>query len=185
MVLEDGRTVGYDHLVLALGARAKDALPGALTFGGPADVERLRIALEELDGRGGGRVAFVARTSIAWSLPLYELAVLTAASTSCTVALITHERLPLEAFGPEASAEVAAVLADHGIEVHCSTVADRVVDGGVWVPIEGRIDADLVVALPVLVGPDVAGLPNDPLRLRAVDDFCRIAGATGAYPSAT
>src|SRR5687767_4905412 len=45
---QDHRSFGYDALVLALGARATVAVPGALTFRGPRDVPRLRAALEEL-----------------------------------------------------------------------------------------------------------------------------------------
>src|SRR3954469_3013863 len=38
----EGDALPYDALLLALGARANEALPGALTFRGPEDSERLR-----------------------------------------------------------------------------------------------------------------------------------------------
>ena len=55
-----GSSVGYDTLLLALGARAEEAVPGALTFRGPEDSARLRAALEHLHAGEPLRVAFVA-----------------------------------------------------------------------------------------------------------------------------
>src|SRR5690349_20316718 len=43
-----GRELPYDALLLALGARAQDAVPGAIMFRGPEDSARLRAALEHL-----------------------------------------------------------------------------------------------------------------------------------------
>jgi sulfide:quinone oxidoreductase len=65
--------VAYDQLVLALGARQVEAIPGALTFRGPADVDRFRELLSDLEEADGGRVVFAARSATDWTLPLYEL----------------------------------------------------------------------------------------------------------------
>jgi NADPH-dependent 2,4-dienoyl-CoA reductase/sulfur reductase-like enzyme len=56
----DGDVVPYDMLLLALGARADEAVPGALTFRGPQDSAHLRRALEELDTGAPMRIAFAA-----------------------------------------------------------------------------------------------------------------------------
>src|SRR4051812_27971889 len=48
----------YDDLVLALGARQEVAIPGALTFRGPRDVDEYRRLLSTLEDRDGGRVVF-------------------------------------------------------------------------------------------------------------------------------
>jgi sulfide:quinone oxidoreductase len=176
----------YDDLVLALGARQKAAIPAALTFRGPRDVGRFRRALDDLAARGGGRIAFVARAITAWTLPLYELAVLTAdwaagADLDIRIMLVTPERTPLEALGPEAGEQIAEVLAGRRIDLYSGAVPGDIVDGALSIPIEGRIEADLIVALPVLVGPEVPGLPRDELGFVPVDAFCRIEGARDAY----
>src|SRR5690242_10586060 len=92
----DGTPMGYDALLLALGAAAEEAVPGALTFGGERDVPAIRAALRRLHAGAPLRVAFVAGAETAWTLPLYELALLTARWASQTGLalepwLVTHE----------------------------------------------------------------------------------------------
>ena len=48
VLLEGDGQVPYDVLLLALGARAEETIPGAITFRGPEDSARLRAALEQL-----------------------------------------------------------------------------------------------------------------------------------------
>ena len=68
------------------------------------------------------RIAFVAPTVAGWTLPLYELALLTArhaarrASCEPELVLVTPEPRPLALFGERASAAVAELLAAAGIE---------------------------------------------------------------------
>lgn len=186
LATETGELLRFDSLVLALGARQKSALDGALTFRGPRDVDRFTAALADLEDADGGRVVFVARSGTAWTLPLYELALLTAGwaarnELDVRIAIVTPEAAPLEALGPEASDEVAELLRGHRIDLYPSTIAGEVAADGLWIPIEGRLEADLVVALPVLVGPDVAGLPRDELGFVCVDEFGRVEGTTGVY----
>src|SRR4051794_2522016 len=45
VTLTDGTELTYDALLLAVGARSEEAIPGALTFRGPEDSARLRMAL--------------------------------------------------------------------------------------------------------------------------------------------
>src|SRR4051794_23355788 len=64
--IAQGAVLPYDALLVAVGARAQEALPGALTFGGPRDAPVLRSHLERLERNGRCRVAFVAAPSTAW-----------------------------------------------------------------------------------------------------------------------
>src|SRR4051812_11795046 len=76
--LASGTTRRYDSLVVAVGARAGAAIPGATTFRDQRDVHHVVRVLDDLrDGRVQ-RVVFAAPVGVAWTLPLYELALLTA-----------------------------------------------------------------------------------------------------------
>ncbi|HET6547217.1 MAG TPA: FAD/NAD(P)-binding oxidoreductase, partial [Solirubrobacter sp.] len=181
-----GDALPYDALLLALGARAEEALPGALTFRGPEDSGRLRAALAALHAGEPLRVAFVAAPETAWTLPLYELALMTArwaADQGLAVEpwLVTYEHRPLGIFGDDAAATVAELLADAGVRLWTGAFADAVEDGRLWISIEGGLPVDLAVALPRFSGPNVAGLPADAHGFVPVDAHGRVAGAPDVY----
>src|SRR5688572_28723765 len=78
VVTADGTELSYDTLIVGVGARAAATLPGALSFAGPQDVPAL---IEVLDAAVRGEVraiAFALLPGVAWTLPLYELAIMTA-----------------------------------------------------------------------------------------------------------
>jgi sulfide:quinone oxidoreductase len=177
----DGEWLRYDSLVLALGARAEEAIPGALTFRGPQDSRRLREALQDLDRGGPLRVAFVAGPETAWTLPLYELALMTARwSDARGLALepwvVTYEHRPLNVFGEQAAADISRVLAEAGVRLWTGAFAEAVEDGRLWVSIEGGLPVDLAVALPRQYGPALRGLPHDSDGFVEVDEHGRVRG---------
>ena len=164
LIARDGPPVHYDALLLALGAQPRVAVPGALTFAGPRDVAAVRDALEALDPGRRHVVAFVAGTGVAWTLPLYELALMTAEygrrqGLDLRIELVTRESEPLDIFGAEASGAVAGRLAAAGVQLRAGTFAQEYDDGRLWLELEGPLDVDLAVALPLLEGPAVGGLP--------------------------
>ena len=55
------------------------AVTGALTFRGPADTRKIEQLLRDLEGVTVRRVVFAVPVGVTWSLPAYELALLTAA----------------------------------------------------------------------------------------------------------
>src|SRR5262249_1500717 len=84
--------IAYDVLLVAVGAIAAPAVDGALTFRGPADNERFRDLLGDIERGDVRRVAFVVPSGAVWSLPIYELALMTAArSPGAEVMLVTPE----------------------------------------------------------------------------------------------
>ena len=177
----DGRPVGYDALLLALGARPLPALPGALMFAGPRDVLAVREALERIEPGRPHRIVFAAVTGTAWTLPLYELALMAAErgrreGLELALEVVTAEASPLAAFGAEASAEIARRLAAAGIRVRARTHAAEFAHGRLRLEPEGAHGADLVVALPHLRGPRVPGLAHDGGGFVSVDPYCRVRG---------
>jgi sulfide:quinone oxidoreductase len=184
----DGAELSYDALIVATGARARRTLPHAITFGGPADAEALHGLIQDIEGGWSERIAFVAPAGAAWTLPLYELALQTAerAYDLClkrvAVTIITHEREPLEVFGPGVAAPVAALLDEAGIAVITNAQPSVPRTGRVDVgPGSPAIEADRVVALPVPTGRPIPGLPSDEDGFLAVDRFGRLPVAAGVY----
>ena len=186
MFTDSGAELGYDTLLLALGARAEEAVPGALTFGGPDDSARLRAALEHLHAGEPLRVAFVAAAGTAWTLPLYELALMTARwaderGLAIEPWVVTWEQRPLIVFGEDAASSVAELLAGAGVRLWTGAFADAVEDGRLWISIEGGLPVDLAVALPRPIGPDIPGVPADAHGFVAVDEYGRVPGAPDVY----
>src|SRR4051812_10478958 len=71
--LESGDEIGYDQLVVALGARRVKAFEHAHTFRGSEDSEALHGLIQDVEGGHVKRIAFVVPSGVAWSLPIYEL----------------------------------------------------------------------------------------------------------------
>ena len=183
----DGERVPYDALLVALGARGREALPNALTFGGPDSNEALKAVLEEvLDGEVH-RIVFALPAGVTWPLPLYELALLTGSflmdhgTTGVALALVTPEEQPLAVFGREASDAVAELLEARGIAVHLRTTTAGFEGGIVRTAPGDGIEADRVIALPRLEGPRLAGLPCDRDGFIPTDDRCRVGSEVDVY----
>jgi sulfide:quinone oxidoreductase len=176
--------VRYDRLLLALGAVPRFAIAGALPFRGPSDAHRIADGLRDLGTRR--RVVFAAPPMRVWTLPVYELALLTARwarrqERTLELTVATPETRPLEVFGGSVSAEVAAVLAGAGIAFRGGVAPRDVVDGALELGEGERLPADLVIALPRLDGPDVDGLSSDARGFVDVDGHCRVIGVDDVY----
>src|SRR6266498_187532 len=130
-----GSSIPYDVLLVACGAGPSEAVPGALTFRGPADTEKIRRLFEEIVAGQVGRVAFVVPWGAVWSLPIYELALMTAAYLAerelghVDLALVTPEEAPLQLFGRAGSEAVRQLLEERGIALHTGSCPVELVDG--------------------------------------------------------
>lgn len=187
IVTDDGAELGYDALVVATEARPRPALAGAITFWEVADRAEIMRMIAELETGAIERVAFAAHAGCAWSLPLYELALLTGAQLRRAgigaggLVLVTGERRPLAMFGREASGGVRALLEDGGIGLITSRDPAAFRNGSLETHPEGSVAVDRVVALPLLEGPRLAGLPADEGGFVPVDSLCRVLGAADVY----
>ena len=179
---QDGARIAYDALVLALGARPVEAVPGALTFRGPQDAGRVAEIVERLRAGMIRRLAFLVPPGTTWSLPLYELALQTAAAAPrAELIFATAERAPLAVFGEEASSAAAALLAERGVELRTRAATQEYDGGRLWLGLSGPFEVDAAIALPRLVGPGVIGVPCDRLGFVPVDEFTRVKGIDGVH----
>jgi sulfide:quinone oxidoreductase len=182
-----GLEIEYDALLLAVGARPEVAVPGAVTFRGPADSERIRAVLEALQTGSARTVAFAVPGGLSWPLPAYELALLTAAFVEVRlpgragVTVVTPETAPLALFGPEAGASVRALLAEGGVAVRTESYPGAFEAGALQLVPEGAVPADVVIALPKLLGPSVPGIPHDRAGFVPTDEHGRVAGTEALY----
>jgi sulfide:quinone oxidoreductase len=182
-----GSSVPYDILLVACGAVPTPAVPGALTFRGPADTERIRTLLGEIVTGQVGRVAFVVPWGAVWSLPIYELALMTAAYLAerglarVELALVTPEEEPMQLFGRAGSEAVRALLEERGIAVQTGSTPVELVDGELRLVPEGTIAADRVVALPRLRGPRIDGLPQTVEGFVPVDAHGQVHGLADVF----
>ena len=185
--LAGGRRLDYDRLVIATGAQTVAALPDALQFRGPRDVETMRAVLNDLRSGAARSVAFVLPAAATWSLPLYELALMTGAELRAdgvegmAVTLVTPEPAPLAIFGDAAPAALRPVLDARGVTVVTGVGAARVQDGRLVLDDGRTVAADRVVALAAIVGRPPIGLPSDGAGVGPVDDHGRVAGLTDVF----
>jgi sulfide:quinone oxidoreductase len=182
-----GSELEYDALIVTVGGRRRPALKGAITFRGPEDSEAVHGLIQDVEQGYSKEIAFVVPAGVTWPLPLYELALMTAArayETGARVELsfITPEKAPLDLFGPEASREVEELLRSAGIGLYSATYADLEENGALWLrPHNRSIHPERVVALPVIDGPAVAGLPCDERGFIEVSSFGRVTGVEDVF----
>jgi sulfide:quinone oxidoreductase len=163
----DGRELPYEILVVAVGAQPVVAIPGSVIVKGPGYTSRFRTVLRELDERHIRRVAFAVPAGASWPLPLYELALMTAAHTAerglhkVELSIITPEQEPLQIFGPAASSAVRELLDERNIEFRGGLYPSEARDGELVLVPGPNVAAERVVSMPRLEGPFFPGLPND------------------------
>jgi len=179
--------LGYDALVLAMGARPTSVIPGALTFRDQREVHHIRRLTGELCAGRLRRVIFAVPRGCSWPLPLYELALLTATrlrecGATGEVVLVSPEIAPLSVFGAQASQLVAGVLEERGVRFVGDSEPQIVGRGGALALGSGEtLDADRVVAVPALRGPRITGVPTDRSGFITTDALGGVAGLPDVY----
>ncbi len=185
--LASGSSLPYDALVVAVGARRHDWLAGALHFGGASDVAAFRALLERLRSGADQRLSFVNPARISWTLPLFELALLSASHLAdrgvigVELTVVTPEAEPLAVFGPAAGRLLRSLLADRGIALKAGAYAEKIQSGKLHLHTGATLEVDQVVTLAHLEGPALPGLPCDAAGFIAVDEHSRVAGLEDVY----
>ena len=173
-LLQDGQSVPYDMLVLAVGGQPREAVRGALTFRGSADWSALGDLLERVTAGELRRLVFAVPTGATWPLPLYELAFLASEylaehmTRGVEIVIVTSEERPLALFGEAASRAIAELLELRGIQLETAS-AQSWIDGTLFLGDGRELPADAVFALPKLEGPRIDGIPQDESGFVATD----------------
>ena len=181
-----GHELPYDALMIAVGARTTDVVPGALAMNVSRMHESLQGLIEGIEGGSIHSVAFVA-PGPTWPLPIYEVALLVQErarekNVSLDVTIVTAEDGPLAAFGEGVAAGVAALLAEADIQVIVGARAESSSSGTLIVHPGGReLQFDRVVAVPQLAGPAINGLPANADGFLPITSHCEVAGIERVY----
>jgi sulfide:quinone oxidoreductase len=167
---DGGRALPYDAVLLALGACAHPRFPGILTVDDAQMGEQLAPMVSELDAGQLHSVAFVVPSLPIWSLPVYELALMTASRATARgreveVTVITPEDAPLAVLGTHASEAVGRLLDQCGVRVIVGSrpqvLSSHLIE---LYPSHGSVTADRLIALPELYAPGMPGVPTSAER---------------------
>jgi sulfide:quinone oxidoreductase len=184
---EAGERIAYDALMLGLGAKAQARYPHAHTVDDKHMDDVLHGLIQDVEGGYLHRLAFVVPGRMGWLLPVYELALMTAARAYETgaeleVTIVTPEPTPLGIFGGGASEAVAELLERAGI----ATITEAFAEVPHWSrvvihPGDRVLEVDRVVALPELFGPAVRGLPAADHGFIPVNLHSQVRGVERVY----
>jgi sulfide:quinone oxidoreductase len=170
-----------------MGARATPRYKHSITIDPATMDETVHGLIQDVEGGYVEQVVFLAPGRMAWPMPLYELALMTAGraydmDVKVAITIATPEDSPLGLFGTAASEAVSELLDRAGITVISSAYAEVPSSGEVIInPGDRHVKADRVVALPELYGPGVRGLPLSEHGFFRVDKHQRVLDADGVY----
>jgi len=117
----EGSWVGFDYLLLAVGARQLPTPHGWLRWPKGGDPGLLRTLLEDLREGRPRTLAVVVPAYSGWPLAGFELALILSAAGRATspgtrITLLTEDERPLRLLGAEVEALVGTALRDAGVE---------------------------------------------------------------------
>jgi len=178
LLTESEAELRYDVLLVTLGARTRPAVAGALTFGG-ATTRAVAAIVDRVETRQE-HLTLVVPKGVFWTLPLYELALLTSrrvpASSAGAITVVTSEHEPLGVLGADASETVTQLLTERNVRILTNREALRVEGDTLVIAPSEKLRTDHVIALPHLEGPWLHGLPHDRDGYLPTDRFAHVAG---------
>jgi sulfide:quinone oxidoreductase len=179
--------IGYDALVLALGANVRPRYEHAITIDDRKLDEAMHGLIQDVEEGYVESLAFVSPGRMAWPLPLYELALMTAGraydmNVEVEITLVTPEDAPLAIFGTEASNAVAGLLEQAHINTITSAYAEVPQVGEIVInPGDRHLAVSRIVALPELYGPSVRGIPLSEHGFLRVDVHSQVVDTERVY----
>jgi sulfide:quinone oxidoreductase len=180
--LSNGDWLLYDAVLLATGAEAMPAVDHAITWDDRSDAEMLGGLLRDIEQGYVRGVAVVIPSGPGWPLRGYELALLLAGhgygmSVELRTTLVRPDPPPLGLLGAQAVTAIAAELETARVSVEAAddVLIERAHRATVVLEPSGRrLEVDRVLALPILRGRPIAGIPSDDNGLIDVDEHCRV-----------
>lgn len=186
--LSDGKRVPFERLIVAVGGRARPAYKDVETFWAGSSELPITELLDRAAAHPSRTLALIVPQGCTWPLPLYELALMSRRRAEeqglygLRIQVVTPERSPLIVFGTVPSQAVATLLRTRGIDVLTDTYAVQEDDGQMRLtPGDGILEAAALVALPVIEGPRVPGLPMDEHGFIPIDAHARVRGVDDVY----
>ena len=167
------------RLCLRLARASTSATSTRLTIDDRDLDETMHGLIQDVEGGYIHKLAFVAPGRMAWPLPLYELALMTAGRAydmdiELETTIVTPEDSPLAIFGASASSAVAELLARANVETITSAYAEVPSAREVVInPGDRHLEVDRVIALPELFGPRCAASRS---AITASSKWTRTAG---------
>ena len=190
VITKDGDALAYDRLVLAPGAHPAREWHSedVLTYHGGRDGPNYRSLLHQLREGRIDKLAFVRPAGASWPLPLYDLALMTAADCAAhnrsgvELSLITPEEEPLGIFGNPASAAIRRLLDESEVTLHTGSYGVPNPPGRLDISPGGRsLAVDRIVTVPRLVGPSLRGIPSGRDGFIHTDAHGRVPGLDGVF----
>jgi sulfide:quinone oxidoreductase len=185
---EAGDKLRYDALLLALGARMHPRFKHSITIDDGRLDKLMHGLVQDVEGGYVRRLAFVIPGRMGWPLPIYELALMTAAraydmNIELSITIVTPEATPLAIFGLGASDAIRQLLEENGIltitSAHCEVPGPGRIEIS---PGSRQLHVDRIVAMPELFGPSVPGVPlGSSGGFIPVDPDCRVRGLERVY----
>jgi sulfide:quinone oxidoreductase len=175
-----GEGVSYDAVLIALGGRELPAPPGVLSFT-ERTAKDYQTAVESAVAERVDSIGYVAPASPCWPLPLYELALMTAArlavaGSACTLTFDEPAGHPLAGFGPAGSDAIVPLFHHAGIRLRTGPAA---------IEHSRRVTAQshprrVLVTVPRIAAESIPGLPSHPVDgFLPVDEHSRLIGGDG------
>jgi sulfide:quinone oxidoreductase len=186
VVTRGGERIAYDALVIACGTRMRPAFDGAITIDDHNLGGTLRGLVQDVEEGYTRELAFVVPAQAFWPLPLYELALLTAhraydMNVDVDIAIVSPESAPLALFGAGISNELSRLLRAARIAFRGSSFAELAHGELTLQPGGHHLRPGRVVALPLLEGIGIGGVPTDAHGFIAVDELGQVRGLDGVY----
>ena len=176
-----GEEVSYDAAVMALGGRELPGPPALLSFT-ERTAKAYQTAVESAVAERVDSIGYVAPASPCWPLPLYELALMTAArlavaGSACALTFDEPADRPLAVFGPAAAEAIVPLFHDAGIRLRTGAAAMEHSE---------RVTAQshprrILVTVPRIAAKSIPGLPSHPVDgFLPIDEHSRLIGGDGS-----
>ena len=182
-----GSQLPYGALAITVGAHARPRFAHAITIDDAHLDELMHGLVLDVEEGSVRRLAFVIPARMAWPMPVYDLALMTAArayemNVDVEMTIITPEESPLAIFGERASDAVEALLQQSGITTITSAYAEVCGVGEIAIdPGDRHVIADRIVALPELYGPAIRGIAAAKHGFIRVDRFGQVPESGPVY----